>query len=70
MVCSFCIRTTVLESHEDLLEGPVFSLLTTIKPDGEPARTVIWASYNGKYILVNTGSGHPRQELEALNNGW
>ncbi|MCI0714503.1 MAG: hypothetical protein L0154_30395 [Chloroflexi bacterium] len=34
----------VPDSHKDLLEEPVYSILTTINPDGEPENPVIWAS--------------------------
>lgn len=44
----------VPDSHKDLLEGPVYSILTTINPDGEPENTVIWASWDGEHVLVNT----------------
>jgi PPOX class probable F420-dependent enzyme len=47
----------VPDSHKDLLEGPVFSVLTTISPDGEPENTVIWASWDGEHVLVNTARG-------------
>ena len=45
---------TIPESHVELIAGPIYSTLTTIAPDGIPENTVIWCSWDGSHVLVNT----------------
>ncbi|MBN1285033.1 MAG: PPOX class F420-dependent oxidoreductase [Anaerolineae bacterium] len=54
------------DSHQDLLEGPVYAVVTTIMPDGQPQSSVVWASYDGEYVLFNTARG--RQKDKNLQN--
>ena len=42
------------ESHLDLIAGPVYAVLTTIAPDGQPENTVVWCSWDGTHVLVNS----------------
>jgi len=42
------------ESHKDLLIEPVNGVLTTLMPDGQPQMSIVWADYNGQYVLINT----------------
>jgi PPOX class probable F420-dependent enzyme len=42
------------ESHQDLLLQPVNGVLTTMMPDGQPQMSIIWADYDGQYVLINT----------------
>lgn len=42
------------ESHIDLLNDPVYVNLATVMPDGQPQVTVVWASYDGEYVLINS----------------
>lgn len=44
-------------SHLDLIEGPYYAVLTTVAPDGQPENTVVWCSWDGEYVLVNTADG-------------
>jgi len=44
-------------THVDLLEGPYFAVLTTIAPGCQPENTVVWCSWDGEYVLVNTADG-------------
>lgn len=44
-------------SHIDLIEGPYYAVLTTIAPDGQPENTVVWCSWDGEHVLVNTAEG-------------
>ena len=46
--------TTIPDSHRDLLEGPVFLTAITVMADGQPQATVVWGSYDGQYVLLNT----------------
>lgn len=49
--------TTIPESHRDLLEKPVYVVLTTVMPDGQPQSTIVWCSFDGERIWVNTVRG-------------
>lgn len=42
------------ESHRDLIEGPIYSVFTTISSSGTPMNTLMWSSWDGEHILVNT----------------
>lgn len=42
------------ESHCDLLVEAVHGVLTTVMPDGQPQNSIVWADYDGQYVLVNT----------------
>ncbi|HVO44059.1 MAG TPA: PPOX class F420-dependent oxidoreductase [Aggregatilineales bacterium] len=42
------------DSHRDLLEKPVHATLTTLMPDGQPQCSIVWADYDGEYVLINT----------------
>ncbi len=48
------MSATIPESHIDLITGPIYSTFTTIAPDGIPENTVIWCSWDGSHVLVNT----------------
>ena len=45
---------TIPESHLDLLLEPIDGLLTTIMPDGQPQMSIVWADYDGQWVLINT----------------
>lgn len=49
------------ESHRDLLEGPVYAVLVTIMPDGQPQATVVWCDLDGPYVRVNTMRGFRKE---------
>ena len=42
------------ESHQDLLLKPVNGVLTTMMPDGQPQMSIVWADFDGQYVLINT----------------
>jgi hypothetical protein len=44
-------------SHLDLIEGPYVATLTTLNPNGSPENTVVWCSWDGQHVLVNTADG-------------
>ncbi|MFZ2359529.1 MAG: PPOX class F420-dependent oxidoreductase [Anaerolineae bacterium] len=44
-------------SHLDLIEGPFYAILTTLNPKGAPENTVVWCSWDGQHVLVNTADG-------------
>ena len=58
-------RATIPDSHRDLLTGPVYAVLTTLMPDGQPQSSVVWADYDGEYVLVNTAKGRQKERNMA-----
>ncbi len=44
----------VPDSHQDLLQKPIHAVLTTMMPDGQPQSSIVWADYDGEYVLINT----------------
>ena len=48
------MTVTIPPTHCDLLQRPVHAVLTTMMPDGTPQSSVVWADYDGEYILINT----------------
>lgn len=51
---------TIPESHQNLLQAPVFVTLATIMPDGHPQATIVWCDYDGTNILINTAQGRQK----------
>ncbi|MGD9093159.1 MAG: PPOX class F420-dependent oxidoreductase [Anaerolineales bacterium] len=45
---------TIPESHLDLILEPIDGVLTTLMPDGQPQMSIVWADYDGQYVLINT----------------
>ncbi len=45
---------TIPTTHCDLLQRPVHAVLSTMMPDGTPQSSVVWADYDGEYVLLNT----------------
>ncbi len=54
-------------SHIDLIAGPVYVVFTTVAPDGQPENTVVWCSWDGEHVLVNTTAGR-RKERNVRHN--
>jgi PPOX class probable F420-dependent enzyme len=42
------------DTHRDLLIGPVYGVLSTMMPDGQPQSSVVWVDYDGACVLINT----------------
>lgn len=42
------------DSHRDLLVRPIHAVLSTMMPDGQPQSSIVWADYDGEYVLINT----------------
>jgi PPOX class probable F420-dependent enzyme len=40
------------ESHADLLEGPNFAHLATVRPDGSPQSSVMWFAWDGERVRM------------------
>lgn len=58
---------TIPDSHRDLFEKPVYAVLTTIMPDGQPQSTVVWVDYDGEYMRFNTARGRQKDKNVARN---
>ena len=57
---------TIPDSHKDLLENPVYATLVTVMPDGQPQASVVWCTYDGTNVLVNTARGRQKaKNMEA-----
>lgn len=54
-------------SHLDLIAGPYLAILTTVAPDGQPENTVVWCSYDGSHVLVNTADGRRKVQNVRRN---
>lgn len=54
-------------THVDLLEGPYFAVLTTMAPSGQPENTVVWCSWDGEHVLVNTADGRRKPDNVRKN---
>lgn len=55
------------DSHRDLLEGAVSVAFSTVMPDGQPQTTVVWCSYDGTHVLVNTMRGFRKEKNMRAN---
>lgn len=51
------MSVSIPDSHKDLLEGPVYVTLATVLPSGQPQLSVVWCSFDGDLIWVNTARG-------------
>lgn len=58
---------TIPQSHLDLIAGPVYAVMTTVADDGQPENTVVWCSWDGEYVLVNTVEGRRKHENARQN---
>ena len=47
-------RGPIPVSHVDLLLRPIHGVLTTLMPDGHPQSSLVWCSYDGQHVRVNT----------------
>ena len=52
----------IAASHIDLIEGPYVATLTTLNPSGAPENTVVWCSWDGQRVLVNTADGRRKPQ--------
>ncbi|MDX1520157.1 MAG: PPOX class F420-dependent oxidoreductase [Anaerolineae bacterium] len=50
------------EDLQDLFDKPVYVTLATVMPDGQPQLSVVWASYDGEHVLVNTARGRQKEK--------
>jgi PPOX class probable F420-dependent enzyme len=54
------------DSYRDLLEGPNFAHLATVRPDGSPQSSVMWFAWDGSTIkLTHTKTRQKFANLES-----
>ena len=53
--------------YKDLFESTVEVMLTTITPAGYPHNTLVWCSFDGTYVLLNTGIGYHKERNMRKN---
>ena len=58
---------TIPDSHRDLLDRPICAAFTTVMPDGQPQTTVVWCSFDGTHVLVNTMRGFRKEKNMRAN---
>jgi PPOX class probable F420-dependent enzyme len=57
--------STLPESHADLLAGPNFAHLATVRPDGAPQSSVMWFAWDGSRLrLTHTKTRQKFANLE------
>ena len=61
------MQNRIPESHRDLVNGPRVAALTTVMPNGQPQTTVVWCSFDGTHVLVNTMRGFRKEKNMRLN---
>jgi PPOX class probable F420-dependent enzyme len=42
------------DTHRDLLVEPIHGVFSTMMPGGQPQSSIVWADYDGTYVLINT----------------
>lgn len=56
------MHDVIAASHLDLIEGPYVAVLTTLNPQGAPENSVVWCSWDGQHVLVNTADGRRKPQ--------
>jgi PPOX class probable F420-dependent enzyme len=56
------MSAAIPETHKDLLSGTIFPSLVTVMPDGQPQASVVWFSYDGTFIYINTAKGRQKDK--------
>jgi PPOX class probable F420-dependent enzyme len=54
-------------THIDLLQSTVDVVLTTISPKGYPQSTMVWCSFDGTNVCLNTGIGYQKEKNMRRN---
>ena len=42
------------KQQAEILEGPNFGVVATVKPDGTPQTSVVWIDWDGENVIFNT----------------
>lgn len=55
-------NTVIPDSHKDLFEKPIYAVVTTVMPDGQPQSTVVWADMVDGNVRFNTARGRQKDK--------
>lgn len=58
---------TIPATHDDLLGRPVYAVLTTMMPSGQPQSSLVWWDYDGKEVLLSTTVERQKGKNMAAN---
>ena len=61
------MAATIPEDYLDLVQRPIYVILTTVAPGGKPENTVVWCDWDGQHVLVNTAAGRRKPNNVAGN---
>lgn len=50
------------DAYRDLFERPIYVIVTTLMPDGQPQSTVLWVDLEGDYVRLNTARGRQKDK--------
>lgn len=56
------MSAVIPDSHKDLLDKPVYVVVTTLMADGQPQSTVVWFDYDGETLRINTARGRQKEK--------
>lgn len=56
------MSVTIPEDYKDLLLNPIVVTVTTVMPDGHPQSSVVWCSYDGERIWINSADGRQKNK--------
>ena len=59
------MSATIPENYRHLLGAPVFVTCVTLMPDGQPQAAVVWCSFDGTHIWVNSADGRQKNRNMA-----
>lgn len=62
------LSSTIPDSHMDLMGAPVFATIVTMMPSGQPQASVVWWSYDGKHIWINSADGRQKNRNMERNS--
>ena len=54
------MNASIPASHQDLLQAPQFITLVTVMPNGQPQASVLWSSFDGEHVVLNTARGRQK----------
>lgn len=60
------MSVSIPPSHRDLLERPIYAVVTTVMPDGQPQSTVVWVDADEDLVRFSVTQG--RQKVKNLHS--
>jgi PPOX class probable F420-dependent enzyme len=55
------MSATIPDDFRDLFERPIYAVVTTVMPSGQPQSTVVWVDYDGTFVRINTVQGRQKE---------